>query len=69
MAKGENCVGAFSFKEVFDDLSYLLQYIVSTNTIPALKGIKSFQISLQCLWSALHEKAICSSHIEACAFL
>lgn len=32
--KGENCVGVFCFKEVFDDFSYLLHYIVSANTIP-----------------------------------
>lgn len=34
VTKGENCVGAFCFEKVFDDLSYLLQHIVSANTIP-----------------------------------
>lgn len=33
LIKGENCVGVFCFKEVFDDFSYLLHYIVSANTI------------------------------------
>lgn len=34
VTKGENYIGAFCFKELFDNLSYLLQYIVSANTVP-----------------------------------